>query len=80
MRATILDYMTSTTDSFGQRVRRLRLRKALSQADLAERAGISRVSVIHIENDGRPAWPSTIRKLAKALGVKPEQLTTDQGE
>lgn len=72
--------MTSTTDSFGQRLRRLRLRQAFSQAELADRAGVSRATVMALEADARGdgAWPQTVRKLARALGVPPTQLTANE--
>jgi transcriptional regulator with XRE-family HTH domain len=70
--------MTTTTESFGQRLRLERHRQALSQDELATVAGISRITVIKLESDtnGRQPRPSTVRKLARALGVRPAQLTT----
>lgn len=55
-------------------LRRVRLLRSYTQAELAKRAGISRATVIAIEA-GRDAWPTTVRKLARALSVKPEVLT-----
>jgi transcriptional regulator with XRE-family HTH domain len=55
------------------RLRSVRQRVALSQEELAERSGVSRTTIIKLEA-GREAWPQTVRKLAKALGVKPEEL------
>jgi DNA-binding XRE family transcriptional regulator len=49
------------------------LRRALSQEDLARLAGLSRTTIIKLEG-GRDAWPSTVRKLARALHVKPQDL------
>jgi transcriptional regulator with XRE-family HTH domain len=51
----------------------MRLRAALSQADLAEQAGVQRTTVIRIERGGE-ANVSTMRKLSRALGVKPAEL------
>jgi len=45
----------------------------LSQQELARLAGLSRESIIKLEA-GRDAWPQTVRKLARALRVKPEDL------
>jgi len=52
----------------------LRLAHALTQAELADRAGVSRTSVMKLEAGTRPAWPSTLRKIARALDVSPMAL------
>jgi transcriptional regulator with XRE-family HTH domain len=60
------------------RLKDLRLRAALSQADLGKKAGVARTTILRLEQ-GEPApIPSTVRKLAKALGVKPAELLDDQ--
>lgn len=56
------------------RLKELRERAALSQMDLAERAGIARATIADLEAGKRPARPSTRRKLAEALGVPPHEL------
>jgi transcriptional regulator with XRE-family HTH domain len=55
-------------------VRELRERKALTQNDLAERAGISRMTVISIEHGKKSPIASVRRKLAEALGAEPEHI------
>ena len=55
------------------RLRDVRLKRALSQEELARLAKVSRTTIIKIEG-GRDAWPKTVRKLAKALKVDPEEL------
>ena len=55
------------------RLREQRLKRAFSQEELAERSKVSRTTIIKLES-GRSAWPSTVRKLAQALGVKPADL------
>jgi transcriptional regulator with XRE-family HTH domain len=67
--------MEDTNETFGQRVRRLRLRQAYSQRDLAARAGVSEAAIIRIERETHTARPSTVRKIAHALQVHPTQLT-----
>jgi len=59
-------------------LRRLRERQALSQRDLAAKAGVNVTTINHIEQGKQRPNPSTIRKLAKALGVTPEELISEQ--
>ena len=59
-------------------VRRLRVRKALSQRDLAALANISVSTLNRIETGQRKPMPRTVRKLAEALKVTPEELTSEQ--
>ena len=63
----------------GERLRALRRRNALSQAELAERAGVSEKTIQLAESGQVNPHPRTIRKLAEALGVQPWELT-EEGE
>ncbi|MGH2354805.1 MAG: helix-turn-helix transcriptional regulator [Chloroflexota bacterium] len=56
------------------RLRTVRERKALTQQELAERAGVSRPTVARIETYQVHPYPTTVRKIAEALGVYPEAL------
>lgn len=60
------------------KLRRMRELRALSQRELAARAKLSVTTVNRIETGQRKAMPRTVRKLAQALGVTPEQLLTEQ--
>ena len=60
------------------RLRELRLRAALSQADLADRAGVARTTIIRLEQGDPNVLPSTLRKLARVLHVKPYELWEEQ--
>src|SRR5438876_815713 len=51
-----------------------RQRKALSQLDLAQRAGVDRSTISRLESHAESVFPSTVRKLAAALDVAPEAL------
>jgi transcriptional regulator with XRE-family HTH domain len=51
---------------------------ALTQAELADRAGIHRVSLANLERGAVGAQPKTVRALAQALGCSPADLMTDQ--
>lgn len=56
------------------RLRDARLRAALTQAELAERAGVARTTIIRLEAGDPNVLPPTLRKLARALKVKPSAL------
>ena len=61
----------------GERLKRQRTRRALTQAELAERAGVAVATVARIErNEIEPRMP-TLRKLARALDVDPAELVED---
>lgn len=48
--------------------------KGLTQADLADKAGLSRTAIYGVITKGRKPTPPTLGKIAKALGVKPSEL------
>jgi transcriptional regulator with XRE-family HTH domain len=58
----------------GDRLKALRIRRALTQEDLAQRAGLSKNAVNRLEVDKAEPRMSTLRKLAKALDVDPAEL------
>jgi len=62
------------------RIRKLRQQQALSLSDLAELTKLSRVTINRIENGKQNPMPRTIRKLAKALGVSVEELTSEEAK
>jgi transcriptional regulator with XRE-family HTH domain len=55
-------------------LRELRQSRGLSQRDLGKLARVSSGTVYRLENGLRGAYPGTVRKLARALGVAPEAL------
>jgi transcriptional regulator with XRE-family HTH domain len=61
----------------GKKLKDLRLRRAMSQRKLAEAAGISQRAIVDLETDRREPHPSTLGKLAEALGVEPSKLFED---
>lgn len=61
----------------GERLRRLRERKALRQEDLAELASVGKNTVNRIEKNRTEPHMTTVRKLADALGVEPHELVED---
>jgi transcriptional regulator with XRE-family HTH domain len=56
------------------RLKDVRQRKALTQQQLAEKAGVNRVTIARIEGGKDEPFPTTLRKVADALGVEPEDL------
>jgi transcriptional regulator with XRE-family HTH domain len=64
---------TTDVDVNGQRVRELRQDHVLTLRELADKSGVSKDTINRIEH-GHGAYPSTIRKLARALGVEPREL------
>ena len=51
-------------------LRTLRLNRGLTQVELAEKAGVSEVTVVRLERGrGKRPYPGTRRKIAAALGV-----------
>jgi transcriptional regulator with XRE-family HTH domain len=63
----------------GERLRRLRLERGLSQRELADKAGMSQSTIVLLERRGRSErfHPSTVRKLSGALGVDAAELLKD---
>ena len=59
-------------------IRRLRELRALSQRELATQAKLSVTTVNRIEVGLRKPMPKTVRKLAAALQVTPEELLSEQ--
>jgi transcriptional regulator with XRE-family HTH domain len=59
---------------FGERVRDLRKHRGFSQEELAARAGVHRTYVGMIERAEKNITLKNIEKIAKALGVRIEEL------
>jgi transcriptional regulator with XRE-family HTH domain len=61
----------------GERLRKQRTRRALTQAELAERSGVTTATVARIERDEIEPRMTTLRKLAGGLEVDPAELVGD---
>jgi transcriptional regulator with XRE-family HTH domain len=61
--------MAPTPKQMGKRLRQLRTEKEMSQAALAQRAGLTREYVNRLEAGQQDPSLTTISALAKALGV-----------
>ena len=55
--------------ALGERIRRRRKEAGLTQAELAERAEVGRITVVRLENGKIEARTQTLRRIAGALGV-----------
>ncbi len=51
-----------------------RQKRMLTQEELARAAEVSRSTIAALEMGDRKAYPSTARKLAKVLKVRPDEL------
>jgi ribosome-binding protein aMBF1 (putative translation factor) len=60
-------------------LRQIRETQALSRKDLADKSEVSESAIYRAEHGETKLRPSTRRKLAKALGVKPAELASSQG-
>ena len=59
----------------GEELKRWRMRRAMTQIQLAEKCGLSPATIVRIERNQREPQPGTIRKLADALDIDPSELT-----
>jgi predicted ATPase/Tfp pilus assembly protein PilF/DNA-binding XRE family transcriptional regulator len=59
--------------TFGELLAQLRRQAALTQEELAERAALSPRGLIYLERGARLPQPDTVRRLAAALALSPEQ-------
>jgi transcriptional regulator with XRE-family HTH domain len=57
-----------------EKLRRLRRQTALSQQELAERAGTTQETISRLERGHHAARGRTLRRLAEVLGVEPCEL------
>lgn len=55
-------------------LRELRQERLLTQRELAEKAGVSKATIVGIESGRIRPYPGTLRKLAEALEVPPSAL------
>lgn len=60
--------------SFADKLRQLREERFLSQAELARRSGVHKLTVQRLEAGTTSPYSRTVRRLADALGVEPREL------
>ncbi len=66
--------MTNISIKFGNRVKEIRLKKQMSQGDLAKVLGVHPTYISGIERGVRNMALKNIEKLAKSLGVSVKNL------
>lgn len=66
--------MKSEITNFGKRLREARLKKKMSQGDVAKKLGVHRSYISGLEHGKRNPSLLTINKMAKAIGVEPKEL------
>jgi transcriptional regulator with XRE-family HTH domain len=69
--------MQTAVVKIGDNLKRQRIRKALTQEELARQARLTTASVARIERNETEPRMSTLRKLAKALEIDPAELVGD---
>lgn len=66
--------MKSEVIQFGKKLREIRLKKKLSQGDVARILAVHRTYISGLERGVRNPSLLTIQKIAKALGISPKEL------
>ena len=66
--------MSDISSKFGKRVKEIRLKKDMSQADLAKVLGVHPTYISGIERGARNMALKNIERLARALAVPIEEL------
>jgi transcriptional regulator with XRE-family HTH domain len=61
------------------RLKALRYQRVLTLRELEQQSGVAYNTIWHLENGKRGAQPRTLRKLARALDVEPEELVKTEG-
>jgi ribosome-binding protein aMBF1 (putative translation factor) len=56
------------------KIRKLRMDRGLTQAELADKAGLKQANVSAMESGNRTIGPKVATRLARALKCKPEHL------
>jgi transcriptional regulator with XRE-family HTH domain len=64
--------------AIGERIRRIRRSKRIGQVELAELSGVAQGGISAIELGKREAYPSTLERLAAALGVPVAELFREE--
>ena len=66
--------MNPASEKLGQNIKRIRVKKKMSQGDIALALEVDRGYISNIENGKKNPTLATIQKLADALGVSADEL------
>ncbi len=66
--------MSDSSKKLAENMRKIRTRKKMSQGDICRALGVDRAYISNIESGNQNPTLSTIEKIAKALGVKIDEL------
>lgn len=66
--------MSDSSKKLAENMRKIRMRKKMSQGDICRALGVDRAYISNIESGKQNPTLSTIEKIAKALGVKIDEL------
>ena len=72
--AAAVDRLEREAKAFGSNVTRLRGQSGLTQSGLADAANMTQPQISYLERGEHRPQESTVKKLAEALGVSPEDL------
>ena len=64
--------------AFSENLRRIRLAAFLSQAELGRRSGVHAITITRLESGRTAPSTRTVRALATALSVPPNELATPE--
>lgn len=67
-------FMNNEVIKFGKKLKEIRLKKDLSQGDVAKILGVHRTYISGLERGVRNPSLLTVQKVAKALGIKSKEL------
>ena len=66
--------MNHISTKLGQNMKRIRIKKKMSQGDIARALEVDRGYISNIENGKKNPTLATIQKLANALGISADEL------
>ncbi|OGN41363.1 MAG: hypothetical protein A2606_01195 [Candidatus Yanofskybacteria bacterium RIFOXYD1_FULL_42_10] len=66
--------MSSLTERFGSKVKKIRKQRNMSQFALSQKSGLDLTTINEIENGNREPMLKTVWRIANALGVEMSEM------